>query len=82
MDFTLTPEQEARRESCRKFAEKEISPGARERDLKGEFHLEGFKKCGEFGLRGLPVPREYGGGNDVVTLMAAMEGDGSSPGRG
>jgi len=40
LDFTLTPEQEAMKESCRKFAEKEISPGAMERDVKGEFEVE------------------------------------------
>lgn len=77
LDFRLTPEQEAMRESARRFAEREISPGALERDLKGEFHIAGFRKCGEFGLLGLPVPQEYGGGGaDVITMMAAMEGFG------
>jgi len=75
LDFTLTPEQEAMKESTRKFAEAELSPGAIERDEKGEFNMEGFRKCGEFGLLGLPIPREYGGsGADVITMMAAMEG--------
>ena len=77
LDFTLTSEQEAMKESCRKFAEKEVSPGAMDRDIKGEFHMEGFKKCGQFGLLGLAIPQEYGGGGtDVITLMAAMEGFG------
>jgi len=77
LDFSLTPEQEAMKESCRKFAEKEISPGSMERDVKSEFHMEGFKKCGEFGLLGLVIPKEYGGGgSDPITLMAAMEGFG------
>ena len=75
LDFRLTPEQEAMKESTRKFAERELSPGSIERDIKGEFNLAGFRKCGEFGLLGLPVPREYGGGGtDVITMMAAMEG--------
>lgn len=77
LDFSLTPEQEAMKESCKKFAEKEISPGALERDIEGKFHLEGFRKCGEFGLLGLPIPQEYGGGGaDIITFMAAMEGFG------
>ena len=77
LDFSLTPEQEAMRDGCRKFAEKEISPGALERDIEGKFHIEGFKKCGEFGLLGLPFPTEYGGGGaDIITFMAAMEGFG------
>lgn len=75
LDFTFTPEQEAMRESARKFAEKEISPGATERDETGEFNMAAFKKLGEFGLLGLPIPKEYGGGGaDVLTMMAAMEG--------
>ncbi len=75
LDFSLTPEQEAMKESARKFAEGELSPGAIERDLRGEFNMEGFRKCGRFGLLGLPIPQEYGGsGADVITMMAAMEG--------
>ncbi len=75
LDFTLTDEQLAMKESTRKFAERELSPGAIERDVKAEFNLAGFRKCGEFGLLGLPVPKEYGGsGTDVITMMAAMEG--------
>ncbi len=75
LDFTLTDEQMAMRESCRKFAENEISPGIEERDKNGEFHWEGWRAAGEFGLLGLPIPKEYGGGGaDVVTMMAAMEG--------
>jgi len=77
LDFSLTPEQEAMKESTRRFAEREISPGAQERDERGEFYLAGMRKCGEFGLLGLPVPQEYGGsGQDVITMMAAMEGFG------
>lgn len=65
------------KESVRKFAEKEISPGTLERDLKGEFHWEAWKKAGEFGLLGLPISEEYGGGGaDILTMMAAMEGYG------
>ena len=40
LDFTLTPEQEAMRESVRKFAERELSPGTIERDESGEFNHE------------------------------------------
>jgi len=77
MDFRWIEEQLAFKESVRKFAEKEISPGTLERDLKGEFHWEGWKKAGEFGLLGLPIPEEYGGGGaDILTMMAAMEGYG------
>ena len=58
LDFTFTEEQEAMKESARKFAEREISPGARERDETGEFNLEAFRKLGEFGLLGVPIPKD------------------------
>jgi alkylation response protein AidB-like acyl-CoA dehydrogenase len=77
MDFELSFEQKTFRESMRKFAEKEVSPGIIERDMKGEFNWEAWKKAGEFGILGLPIPEEYGGGGaDIMTMMAGMEGFG------
>jgi alkylation response protein AidB-like acyl-CoA dehydrogenase len=38
------------------------------------FDRESWRRCGEFGLMGLPAPGEYGGGEaDVVTTMLALE---------
>lgn len=65
MDFLWSEAQLAFKESVRKFAEKEISPGTLERDLKGEFHLQAWKKAGEFSLLGLPIPEEYEGGGQI-----------------
>lgn len=77
MDFEWTFEQKTFNESMRKFAEKEVSPGIIERDRTGEFHREAWKKAGEFGILGLPVPEKYGGGGaDVITMMAGFEGFG------
>ena len=77
MDFEWSFEQKTFKESMRKFAEKEVSPGIIERDKKGEFNWEAWKKAGEFGILGLPIPEKYGGGGtDIMTMMAGMEGFG------
>jgi len=77
MDFEWTFEQRAFRESMRKFAEKEVSPGIVERDKNGEFNWEAWRKAGEFGILGLPIPEKYGGGGaDIMTMLAGMEGFG------
>ena len=77
MDFEWTFEQKTFRESMKKFAEKVVSPGIIERDIKGEFNWEAWKKAGEFGILGLPIPEEYGGsGADIMTMLAGMEGFG------
>ena len=43
MDFAWSFEQRTFKESMRKFAEREVSPGIIERDLKGEFNWEAWK---------------------------------------
>ena len=74
MDFDFSEEQEAYAKSVQEFAEKEIAPGARERELTEEFPLGIWRKMADFGLLGLPVPEEYGGGGaDAVTTTLANE---------
>lgn len=82
MDFSWTPEQLALRESCRRFAEKEIAPGAARRDqAEGEFDWEAWRKTADFGLLGFPIPEKYGGsGVDALDLCIAMEGFGEGAG--
>lgn len=44
------------------------------RDRAGEFSYEAWKRCGVFGIQGLPAPAEYGGGgSDVVSTILALE---------
>ncbi len=74
MNFTLTEEQELTRKMVRDFAEKELKPGADERDEKEEFCREHFDKMGELGLTGIPWPEEYGGGEcDFINYVIAVE---------
>jgi L-prolyl-PCP dehydrogenase len=75
MDFSLTEDQAIFKESTIKFASKALNAGVRDRENKGEFDRNGWEKCAEFGIQGLPMPEEYGGlGRGVLTCIAAMEG--------
>ena len=74
MDFSYTEEQKLLRESIVRFARDVLSPGAAERDRKQEFSRELWRKCGEIGIQGLPVPPQYGGsGVDPLTCAIALE---------
>ncbi|MFM2354298.1 MAG: Acyl-CoA dehydrogenase [Pseudomonadota bacterium] len=74
MDFTLSDEQKALRDEIVKFARKELSPGAADRDARHEFPRDLWRKCADMGLQGLPIPQEYGGsGLDPVTSVIAIE---------
>lgn len=73
MDFALTEEQKALRDSIIGFAKKELSGGMREREKEGAFFREGWVKCAAHGIQGLPVPTEYGGlGLDIESCVVAM----------
>jgi alkylation response protein AidB-like acyl-CoA dehydrogenase len=74
MDFSWSEEQTQLRESIAKFARDELNDGIVERDQKGEFNREGWKKCAAMGVHGLPVPTEYGGlGMDALTTVGVLE---------
>src|SRR5438128_706774 len=74
MDFSLTEEQLAIRNTCREFAEQEIKPRAEEMDATGAFPYDLVRKMGELGLLGLPFPEEYGGaGADFLSYCIAIE---------
>jgi alkylation response protein AidB-like acyl-CoA dehydrogenase len=74
MDFDLTEEQRALRDSIVAFASRELNDDVVERDKSGTFSREAWKKCADLGLLGLPVPEEYGGaGADALTTIVALE---------
>ena len=77
MDFLLTQEQAKLKESVINFVTKTLNEGARERQNRENFYLEGWKKCADFGMLGLPMPKKYGGLEmDLMACVAAMEGFG------
>jgi len=74
MDFSLTAEQQALRDSIVRFARGELNDDLLARDREGTFAREAFRKCGEMGLLGLPVPEEQGGGAaDPLTCAIGLE---------
>ncbi|MFI9559613.1 acyl-CoA dehydrogenase family protein [Nonomuraea endophytica] len=74
MDFELTDDQRAFRETLRAFVEKEIVPVATEWEHSGRYPTEIVAKMKEMGLFGLTVPEEYGGLDaDMVTFALVFE---------
>jgi hypothetical protein len=74
MEFSLTDEQRALRESIIRFAQEVLNPGAAERDRDQTFPHDLWRKCGEMGIQGLPVPEQYGGsGLDGLSTALALE---------
>jgi alkylation response protein AidB-like acyl-CoA dehydrogenase len=72
---TFTEEQQNFKKMAVEFARKELNEGAKEREKRGEFYQEGWRKCAEFGIPGISMPEEYGGlGLDALTSVATMEG--------
>ena len=74
LSFELTEEQELLRKTVREFAEREISPVARELDEKEMFSYELTRKMADLGLFGMFVSEEYGGSNvGYISYIIAVE---------
>ncbi|MBI2944382.1 MAG: acyl-CoA dehydrogenase family protein [Candidatus Wallbacteria bacterium] len=68
--FQTTDEQSALADEVLKFARAEAAP----HELAEEFAMPLWRKMAELGLMGLPIPREYGGGDsDLTTTVLAVE---------
>jgi alkylation response protein AidB-like acyl-CoA dehydrogenase len=74
VDFAWTEEQQTLRREVTKFARQELNDKLIERDRDSEFSREGWNKCAQMGIQGLPVPQEFGGGGaDILTTVCALE---------
>jgi acyl-CoA dehydrogenase len=58
----LTAEERLLRDTAREFAQREIAPTAIERDEQERFDRSIFRRMGELGLTGAPLPEAIGGG--------------------
>jgi len=75
MDFAWTEDQLALRGAVVRFAEQALGYDVASRDRQAEFSRDGWSRCAEFGIQGLPAPPEYGGGgSDALTIVCALEG--------
>ncbi|MEU8332508.1 acyl-CoA dehydrogenase family protein [Micromonospora sp. NPDC048839] len=74
MDFRLTDEQAALRESVRDFARQVVAPVIAEHYEQHTFPYEVVRQMGKMGLFGLPFGEEHGGmGGDYFALCLALE---------
>ncbi|MCG5442171.1 acyl-CoA dehydrogenase family protein [Micromonospora sp. NIE79] len=74
MDFRLTDEQAALRESVREFAREVVAPVIAEHYEQHTFPYEVIRQMGKMGLFGLPFAEEHGGmGGDYFALCLALE---------
>src|SRR5215468_3931916 len=78
MDFALSDEQRALRETVLRFAERELNADIVDRDRTQTFRRDLWERCATIGLQGLPVPEEYGGaGLDPLSTAIALEAFGN-----
>jgi acyl-CoA dehydrogenase len=75
MDFELSAEQEAFRETVRAFVKRECGPDVIKRVLREGRHDETlWRRMAETGLLGIAIPPEDGGaGGDIIDLCIALE---------
>jgi len=74
LDFAWSDEQAAFRKEVLRFAKEELNDDVIARDHNSEFSWELWKKCAKFGIQGLPIAVEYGGGGaDTLTTVCALE---------
>ena len=74
MDFTLTADHDAIRETARAFCQRELVPHLRDWDRAAQLPREVIQKMGAAGLLGVCIPRRYGGlGFDYLSLGIVSE---------
>ena len=74
LDFSLSAEQQELKAAAVDFARRELDQDLAEREEAGEFSPEAWRACAKFGIQGLPVPAELGGGGaDILTTVLVME---------
>jgi alkylation response protein AidB-like acyl-CoA dehydrogenase len=74
MDFHFTPEQEEFRNSVRRFADKHLAAGARERAHAAEYPWDVAKLMAKQGLLGITIAEKDGGqGGTLIDAVIAIE---------
>src|ERR671916_364797 len=74
IDFELTEDHKAIRQTVRDFATHEVAPRIKELDEKQQFDRSVLDKMAELNLLGVCIPEEYGGaGFDYVSLGLVCE---------
>jgi butyryl-CoA dehydrogenase len=73
--FALSEEERLVRDTARDWAQREVAPGAAQRDEEEHYDRSLFERAGELGLTGIPYPEEYGGAGmgTFAWVLAAEE---------
>ncbi|HEY8170037.1 MAG TPA: acyl-CoA dehydrogenase family protein [Candidatus Limnocylindria bacterium] len=72
--FALGEEERGVRDTVRDWAQREVAPGAAERDEAERYDRHLFDRAGELGITGLPYPERYGGaGMGTFAWALALE---------
>ena len=73
--FALSEEERLVRDTARDWAQREVAPGAAQRDEEERYDRALFERAGELGLTGIPYPEEYGGAGmgTFAWVLAAEE---------
>ena len=75
MDFSLSAEQRELKDAAGAFAAAELNSDLIGRERDNQFSREAWQACARFGIQGLPIPTELGGGGaDILTTVLVMEG--------
>jgi alkylation response protein AidB-like acyl-CoA dehydrogenase len=75
VDFTWTDDQRALRDAVIGLAHRALNNDVANADADQRFPRAAWDACAQFGIQGLSVPGEYGGGGaDALTTIAALEG--------
>lgn len=76
MELELSQDQLALQDAVRQFAEREIAPFTAAWEQEDRFPVETFRKLGDLGLLGMPIPEAYGGAgasiSDYVTVVEEL----------
>ena len=74
MNFSWDREQLELREAVIGFARKHLNVPPGDESADRGFRRDLWQECADFGILGLPVPREFGGSDlGIMTTTAAME---------
>jgi butyryl-CoA dehydrogenase len=72
--FALSEEERSVRETVREWAQREVAPGAAERDEQERYDRSLFERAGDLGITGLSYPERYGGaGMGTFATALALE---------
>jgi len=66
VDFSISADEQAFRDSCHSWARRVVAPGAAERDRAGRWDPAIWQSFADQGLAGLPIPAEHGGAGGAV----------------